>query len=156
MRCFFSVFDPPAPVRYFIGYYIGGFLKSSQLVVSVRLVYCVNAARFLICCLSGTGRYRSIFWLLWPRFLSKFRLLERAAQIILAGDSHCFWFFSALSFSDKMMVSIHLIRLFDWSCVTLRGSSCSDFGHDFYVWVYIYLTARVSPDRALLILTNEI
>ena len=28
-------------------YYIGGFLKSSLLVANVRLVYCVNAGRFL-------------------------------------------------------------------------------------------------------------
>ena len=28
-------------------YYICGFLKSSQLVANVRLVYCMNAARFL-------------------------------------------------------------------------------------------------------------
>ena len=37
------------------------------------------------------------------------------------------------------MVSIHLTRLFlTGVSVTLRGSICSDFGHDFYVWVYIY------------------
>ena len=39
----------------------------------------------------------------------------RQNLIVLAGDSHCFWFFSALSFSDKMTVPIHIIRLFDWS-----------------------------------------
>ena len=37
-------------------------------------------------------------------------------------------------FSDKMMVSIHLTRLFLTEVfVTLRGSSCSDLGHGFYV-----------------------
>ena len=55
---FFSVSDPPAPVRYFMILY----LKSRQLVASVRPVYCVNATRFLICCLSGAGRYRSMIF----------------------------------------------------------------------------------------------
>ena len=36
---------------------ISGFQKFSQLVASVRPGCCVNAARFLISCLSGTGRY---------------------------------------------------------------------------------------------------
>ena len=39
---------------------ISEFQKSSQLVASVRPGCCVKAARFLISCLSGAGRYRSI------------------------------------------------------------------------------------------------
>ena len=48
---------------------------------------------------------------------------------IFAGDSHCFWFFSAL-----------LVQLQDLSRLVLTGvsgalcvSGCSDFGHGFYV-----------------------
>ena len=58
---FFSVSDPPAPVRYFMILYRR--ISEIQPTSSEReAVYCVNAARFLICCLSGAGRYRSIIF----------------------------------------------------------------------------------------------
>ena len=97
---------------------IGGFQKSSQLAASVRPGCCVKAARFLISCLSGAGRYRSIIILSFvtnafsiqtirasvlrspyrnpvrlPFIFKKLERLERCARIILAGDSQCFWFF---------------------------------------------------------------
>ena len=39
---------------------ISGFQKSCQLVASVRPGCCVKAARFLMSCLAGAGRYRLI------------------------------------------------------------------------------------------------
>ena len=41
---------------------ISRFQKSSQLVSSVRPGCCVNAARFLISCLSGAGQYLLIIF----------------------------------------------------------------------------------------------
>ena len=43
---FFSLY-PILQRLYATLYYIGGFLESSLLVANVRLVYCVNAGRFL-------------------------------------------------------------------------------------------------------------
>ena len=85
----------------------------------MRLVYCVNAARFLKVASQARGdiAHFSDFFDLGFCLNSDYSISaarERCANH-LAGDSHCFWFFSALSFSDKMMVSIHIIRLFDWS-----------------------------------------
>ena len=80
----------------------------------------MKAARFLISCLSGAGRYRSIIILTFvtnafsiqticasvvrspyrnpvrlPVFFYKLELLERGARIISAGESQYFCFFSA-------------------------------------------------------------
>ena len=92
-------------------------MKSSQLVANVRLVYCVNATRFLNVASQALGditHFSDFFDLgFCPNSDYSISAARARCTIILAGDSHCFWFFSALSFSDKMMVSIHIICLFD-------------------------------------------
>ena len=99
---------------------ISGFQKSCQLVASVQPGCCGKAARFLMSCLAGTGRFRLIIILtLWPTLLNSdyspicisksvpgsgatsisflnLERLESGVCKLLAGDSHCFWFFSAL------------------------------------------------------------
>ena len=50
----FSVSDPPAPVRYFMILY--------RRISEIQPTSSERAARFLICCLSGAGRYRSIIF----------------------------------------------------------------------------------------------
>ena len=56
---FFSVSDPPAPVRYFILYRR---VFEIQPTSSERAASLLRECRpFFKCCLSGTGRYRSFF-----------------------------------------------------------------------------------------------
>ena len=58
---FFSVSDPPAPVHYFMILYrrISDIQPTSSEHAASLLREC---RRFLICCLKGTGRYRSIIF----------------------------------------------------------------------------------------------
>ena len=56
---FFSVSNPPAPVRYFILYRR---VFEIQPTSSERVASLLSECRpFFKCCLSGTGRYRSCF-----------------------------------------------------------------------------------------------
>ena len=156
---FFSVSDPPEPVR--------NFMTLCRRISEIQPTSSERAARLLrdcrplfISCLSGAGRYRSIIILTFvPNafsiqtirasvvrspyrnpvplpFFFFFNLvqLERTARVILAEIHNASGSFPRFWLSYKMMVSIHLSRLFlTGVSVTLRSSGCSDFGHGFYV-----------------------
>ena len=97
---FFSVSDPPAPVRYFMLLYrrISEIQPTSSesaasLLCECRPLFNMLPLRRRAISLDDNLTFVTTFFSIQTIQLA---LLERIAQIILAGDSQCFWFFSAL------------------------------------------------------------